>query len=563
MFKQAFEVRDKIKDTAVLATWLKGLCEISKQLTGTEIASYTLSDYTRYYRDGDRTEFEDKYFDRRARLASYALMIFIYRDMGYLPLLEDVIWAICEETTWVLPAHMPTDSYDYRHFIDLFAAETGSALAEIKYLLNDTLSERVKNRIHKEVQERIIDTYLDENTAFGWYYCEINWASVCSSGCAASCIYEGTSEEAEAAINKTENIMKNFLRGFSAEGICMEGYLYWNYGFGFFMFYADLVKTYTNGKINHFADERVRSIARFVNTGLIRQGTPIAFADCADGEAACIGFEYYLSSIYDEITLSNGGWAGYDSGGRYRWAPLLRSAVWTAMFADKIRPESDKKEEIGIYPDAGWYIKKTQSYIICAKGGHNEEAHNHNDVGSFYIDNYEKQIFADLGSGEYTREYFDWEGGRYKCLVCGSQGHNVPVINGQYQKSGVERRAKINAADDNTFSTELSEAYDIDALKSYVRTISMTDREITVVDCFEGELSEIRERFIAREKPERRENTLYIGNTVIECDIVPEITEEKYAGRRGVERSAWIIDYVIAGNRKKVEFSLKIQFPGR
>ncbi len=554
MFKKAFEVRDKIKDTPRLQGWLRELRKTSERLSKTNIASYTLTEYTRYYRDGNRTEFEDKYFDRRARLASYALMVFIYRDMAYLPLLEDVIWTICEETTWVLPAHLPEDCRDYRRFLDLFASETGSALAEIKHLLSDVLSERIKGRIEKEVRERVIDPYLDDELKFGWYYCEINWSAVCSGSCAAVCMYEGSPDEARKAIDKTENIMKNFLRGFSAEGVCMEGYSYWTYGFGYFMFYADLVKEYTNGRIDRFAEDRVRSIARFVNDGLIREGTPISFSDCSERAHKCIGYESYLAALYDEIPAC-GVCGSYADVGRYRWAQFIRNAVWTAAYAEKAAEGEKAVYKTDIYPDAGWYIKKTPAYILCAKGGHNEEAHNHNDLGSFYIDNYRKQVLADLGSGEYTREYFDWDGGRYNIFVCGSQGHSVPIINGRYQIPGKDAHAVILEADESRFKTELAAAYDIDGLKSLVRDIVSSDTDITVTDTFKGEITEIRERFIMREEPEVCGNTIKIANAVLECDTAPEIREEIYPGSDGKNRSAWIVDYIVTGT----EFKLNIK----
>lgn len=559
MFKQAFDVRDKIKDTAVLAPWLAKLRETAERLVQSDVSCCMLSDYTRFYEDGDRLKFERKYFDRRGRLASYALMLFIYRDMKYLRPLEDIIWTICEEFTWVLPAHLPEECRDYRRFIDLFAAETGNALAEIKYLLSDLLSDRVKDRIHKEVQERIIDTYLDDNIKFGWYTVENNWAAVCAGSCAGACIYEGTTSEAEAAIAKSEEIMQHFLGGFSEDGVCLEGYGYWTYGFGFFMYYADLVKSYTEGRIDHFSSERVRRIARFINIGLIRKSTPITFADAPEEDCACIGFEYFLSAIYDEIKVSDGGWTEYDYDWCYRWPTLLRSAVWTTMYEDKAHKAGERQCRTDFYPDAAWYVKKTPAYILCAKGGNNSEPHNHNDLGSFYIDNYQGQILADLGSGEYTRGYFGAE--RYDYFVCGSQGHNVPVINGCYQKDGADRKAEIAEANDNIFCAELADAYDIEGLSSFIRRINMTDNEVTVTDRFEGDLKEIRERFIVKENAVSiSPNALKIGNAVIECDIEPEISSEEYNDHAGVPTTVSVIEYVINDAGARAEFEMKIRF---
>ena len=44
-------------------------------------------------------------------------------------MLEDTIWAICDEYTWSLPAHISW-AKDERTDVDLFASETGYALSE-------------------------------------------------------------------------------------------------------------------------------------------------------------------------------------------------------------------------------------------------------------------------------------------------------------------------------------------------------------------------------------------------------------------------------------------------
>ena len=45
-----------------------------------------------------------------------------------------------------------------------------------------------------------------------------------------------------------------------------------------------------------------------------------------------------------------------------------------------------------------------------------------------------ENLLIDIGSGEYTKEYFGPE--RYTILCNGSQGHSVPVVEGGVQKEG-------------------------------------------------------------------------------------------------------------------------------
>ena len=83
--------------------------------------------YRRFIKDGDREEYEAPYFSRRAKLSALVFRAFLGVEIARpavpgagLPLktlIEDYIWAICDETNWVLPAHEGRP-------IDLFSAET-------------------------------------------------------------------------------------------------------------------------------------------------------------------------------------------------------------------------------------------------------------------------------------------------------------------------------------------------------------------------------------------------------------------------------------------------------
>jgi hypothetical protein len=69
--------------------------------------------------------------------------------------------------------------------------------------------------------------------------------------------------------------------------------------------------------------------------------------------------------------------------------------------------------------------------VLAAKGGHNGEMHNQNDVGHFIVQLNGEQIIADIGRGRFTRAYFGEK--RYEDFSCQSFGHACPVPNGQMQ----------------------------------------------------------------------------------------------------------------------------------
>ena len=99
----------------------------------------------------------------------------------------------------------------------------------------------------------------------------------------------------------------------------------------------------------------------------------------------------------------------------------------------------------------------TQGLFLAAKAGHNEESHNHNDVGSFIIFKHGHPAIIDVGGATYTSNYGnEW--------VRESAFHNlVPVINGQGQPNGKKYSAKNVGyslmAGEAVFSQDLAGAY--------------------------------------------------------------------------------------------------------
>ena len=79
--------------------------------------------------------------------------------------------------------------------------------------------------------------------------------------------------------------------------------------------------------------------------------------------------------------------------------------------------------------------------VLAAKGGHNGEMHNQNDVGNFIVHLNGESIIPDIGRGRYTKDYFGPR--RYEHLANSSLGHSVPVPNGQAQAPGREHGARL------------------------------------------------------------------------------------------------------------------------
>ena len=166
--------------------------------------------------------------------------------------------------------------------------------------------------------------------------------------------------------------------------------------------------------------------------------------------------------------------------------------------------------------NAGWYIKRTEKYSFGAKGGTNGESHNHNDVGSFVLSKNNKQVFIDMGGRPYTKDYFTED--RYKYLETSSRGHNVPIINRQYQANVRETRS-YTKLENGIFSVDFKELYDIPSLSYLVRDFKCDKDQITIKDRFSiGADGSFIERLVTFSKPVIKDGEILVDGVTVLFD---------------------------------------------
>lgn len=447
--------------------------------------SYSL--FRLYAQQGSRIEYEQVYFRRRNRLTTFGLLAWLEVEKSvYTDALLDTIWSILEEYTWCLPAHilqgpeMRTAGLGEAFTIDLFSAETAFALSEISVLLGDALPSLLRVRIREEVLRRVLRPFVTQAPS-GWETATHNWASVCGGSIAAAAIYTLQDvDELAAVLGRAFPALASYLSGFEGDGACTEGYMYWQYGFGYFTYAADLIQRRTGGAVDWFQDDKVRQIALFQQKCFMHGRKVVNFSD-SHGEAGIfMGLSGYLKQLYPEMEHPELSLrAGYKDDHCSRWAPALRNLLWS-------------REEAGGSPwhtasyflsDAEWLVSRQiqpqGAYVFAAKGGHNDEPHNHNDIGHFLLYAQGETLLADLGSGRYTRAYFGPE--RYEILCNGSQGHSVPIIDGLYQKAGASHRAKllgINSTEEQDLLTlDFASSYGMEKVRKLVRRFTWRKSE--------------------------------------------------------------------------------------
>lgn len=550
MREGSFAERKNIKRNAENDVFLQNQLKLIKaegdEFLKQSIKSLSYSDFKTFYVTGSRKEYENEYFCHRKRLDAFAVLAAVYDDNNaYIEGLQNAVWAIADEFTWALPAHIAKDTEiaDCKTQIDLFAAETAFTLAEILHMFRERLEPMVIKRIEFEVRNRVTEPYLNRRQN-SWDALENNWAAVCAGSVGSAFLYLANDNEIQAVLPRIKETLSCYLRGFGDDGACVEGINYWIYGFGYFTYFAQLLYQY-NGE-NLFDSEKVHNIAAFWQKIRLCKNKAVSFSDCGDLFINRSGLAHFLHKTYNDIAVPDDS-ASLDFNGDhcYRFAHIIRDFAWREPSLGK---DEKSREGFEYLKDAAWYINKTKSYDFAAKAGHNGESHNHNDIGAFLINVSGKSIITDPGRGEYTADYFGEK--RYEYFAPSALAHSVPIIDGEVQKSGKEHFGIIQKADNNRLVIDFEKAYDDENLKKLTREFEFSDDVITMRDriCFMDSPKNVTEHFVMNEKPELCE----FGLTVKGMDIIYDTEKVKCT----ISKKTFSADY----NNQKTVYTIDLNF---
>jgi hypothetical protein len=129
------------------------------------------------------------------------------------------------------------------------------------------------------------------------------------------------------------------------------------------------------------------------------------------------------------------------------------------------------------------WTARSGSLFAAMKGGHNDESHNHNDVGEVVVYADGEPLFIDPGVGEYTSKTFSND--RYSIWTMQSGYHNLPQINGCDQRNGKDYKATVVSSSKSSLTLELAAAYPEEAaVGSWQRTVSLHKKEVRITDSY-------------------------------------------------------------------------------
>ena len=479
----------------------------AERFLGTHWPVLPAARYADFHRNGDRSRYQELYFGRRTRVLANLLAEATENRGRFVEQIITGCWAICEETSWTVPAHnhlyrdgRERELPDPREpIVALFSAETGSLLAAVLTVVGpqlDDFSPMVAERIRHEILHRLITPFLERDD-FWWIGLtekEVNnWTPwIVASLLSALLGLEPSLDMMRAVMRKGTDCISRFLDVYADDGGCDEGASYWSHAAGSLFDAADLLRHLTAGGLDLLSLPKVREMGRYLSRVHIDSGWFVNYADGpAWNEQASPQLVFrFGEAIGDErlealgVDLFRTLTPGPFDPMRYRYAGR---GIWSLLYSRALRESRARYSPVSeawmpgiqvVTARAGDRRGNRRGLFFSAKGGDNHESHNHNDVGSFVLFLDGRPVIIDPGVEEYTSKTFSED--RYTIWTMRSAYHNLPVINGSEQRPdsagdphpaadvGVEL-----SKDAVRFSLDLAPAYPPCGVHSWQRTYTL------------------------------------------------------------------------------------------
>ena len=510
----------------------------------------TATTYARFKADGDRQAYERPYIARRDKLIAAVITAVLTGNASSADI-TDGVWLLCEETSWCLPAHQPGGGLpdpDHPH-VDLFAAETAALLAWTVLLTGEH-----EARVRREIKIRVLDPYRARDD---WSWLGLdglknlnNWTPwIHANLLIASLLLD---DQPKRTANRAVAALDRYLDVVPDDGGCDEGASYW-WRAGASLF--ECLETLTEACGNDFGAfqlPKVRAIARYPVAAHIADDVHVNFADGPIRPPGIVPHLLYRfaartgdSQVQQHARAMRRKHAASlvtgPNGSLGRVLAAITDDEWAAAPAARFPAPLQSWLPVTGVLTAREREGDTAGLFLAAKAGHNDESHNHNDVGSFIIAYNGSPLLIDPGAGVYTRQTFGPD--RYQIWTMQSAWHNTPAPAGHPQAAGRAHRATdVSAALTTTaaeLALDLAAAYPAAAgVRSWRRTLRL-DRTAPLIAIHDSwELSQISERnvcyLITPEEPQVADGTIMLpSGLVVDIDAAVDGTR---AGRISVER---------------------------
>jgi hypothetical protein len=474
------------------------------------------TDYLEIIRSGDRRQ--EVYAAPRAALLALVMGELAEGTGRFTDQIVNGVWYYSEQTWWGWSAHLTAQKAPHglpdvnEPVIDLGVGEIANILSWTWFLFKDEFDKihpLIAQRLKDEIMKKAVIPYYERND-FWWQGLDgsrsvNNWNPWTNHNLlTAILILEDDPEQKVKGVGKLVKSLDQFVNVYPDDGGCDEGPSYWGRAGASLYQNLDLLKRATNGKFDVFEHPLIKNMGNYIYKAYINYPYFINFADAdaTTGSRPQIIYSYG-KEINDPVMQKFGAFLAEKQ--NWEIVPLggkIDEQIMQLMHLDEIK---NAEAENALISD--FWLPETQvagardedgsasGFFFAAKGGHNAESHNHNDLGScvLYFDG--KPCLVDIGRETYTAKTFSNR--RYEIWTMQSQYHNLPKINGVDQKEGrnfVATNTTFNANSKKAiFSTDISKAYPEEAaVEKWVRTYTLDrGKKFTINDDYV--LAEVKE----------------------------------------------------------------------
>jgi hypothetical protein len=455
------------------------------------------TEYLEIIRSGDRRQ--EAYAAPRSALMALVMGELVEGKGRFTDQIVNGVWYYSEQTWWGWSAHLTAQKAPHglpdadEPVIDLGVGEITNILSWTWFLFKDEFDKihpLIAKRLKNEIMKKAVIPYY-ERSDFWWQGLDgsrdvNNWNPWTNHNMlTAILILEDDQAKKVKGVEKLVMSLDQFINVYPNDGGCDEGPSYWGRAGASLYQCLDLLKRATNGKFDVYDNQVVKNMGNYIYKAYIEYPYFINFAD-ADattgsrpqiiysygkdiGDATMQKFGVFLAKKQDWSEKIPDGKVDEQIMQLMHLKEIENAPAENALIADFWLPET---QVAGARDKAG----SSAGFFFAAKGGHNAESHNHNDLGTCVLYFNGKPCLVDIGRETYTAKTFSSR--RYEIWTMQSQYHNLPKINGVDQKEGREFVATnsnfVADAKKATFSTDIFKAYPDEAqVNKWVRSYTL------------------------------------------------------------------------------------------
>ena len=446
----------------------------------------------------DRAKYEKVYFDLKYQARAIAIGALLDPRPEFIKRFSEILEIFAAMKSWLLPAH---DRYPHTAIpmsnvngltvtTDLVSIDNASGLSIAIGALETLLDKEAVAKFKKTLARLIIDplTLIARNRRpyDYWMFLDHNWNAVCYTNTILTFLTADVPEkDRDLVLDFSLEHLKLFLGGFNEDGYCREGPSYFGYGFGHYTYASWALYEASEHKINLFASERVQQIAYFFEKVMLGEHQLPLFCDCNPN----IFIRRDMMEIRDYLIgkIPRVDFMPYrvTETGRPQDLTIAQHFMLIGNSSGAGMRPIQLKEFDG-FPKTGVFTFRGDDFALCIKGGHNQEYHNHHDVGSYVLVKNDKALLLDPAAPRYNMDSFHSKKSHQNKLR-NSYGHAVPVCDGHLQMSGRQSEAIVKEFSANGVTYDMTAPYRNTSLTQLLRKVDFDrpNHQLTITDSAE------------------------------------------------------------------------------